>query len=186
MRRRRPGRAAAYPAQQTQGGEIEMVVMEVRDQHRIRVGEEAPSTAGICRRRCATRRRRSGSVSRRTPSHSIRTVAWPRKTIRSADMPARRFDYRAIGHVPERSNADDFSDRRARRPTTCAPLAQGVRVCGPGRGPAGVQGLLLVALTRAPAGRRNTLLRRCSARGARDGADQLGAVADASRAWCCR
>src|SRR5262245_15941856 len=35
------------------------------------------------RRRCATRFRRSGSVSSRTPSRSTKTVAWPTYSIRA-------------------------------------------------------------------------------------------------------
>ena len=74
--------------QAAQRAEVEVVEVEVGDQH----GVERPASprgraAAPCRRRCASRPRSRGSVSSRAPPTAISAVAWPTQVRRSGVVP---------------------------------------------------------------------------------------------------
>src|SRR3990170_2799355 len=68
------------------------------------------ASTGATRRRCATRLRSSGSVRRRTPSRSIRTVACPTYSMRASGVRSSMFH--------DLWNMEDLTPRRMtpRRP----------------------------------------------------------------------
>ena len=69
-------------AEPLERGQVEVVVVRVRDEDGVDAAER-PRRHGDERLRCATRLRSSGSVSRRTPSRSTKTVACPTYSIRA-------------------------------------------------------------------------------------------------------
>ena len=67
--------------------DVEVVVVEMRDEQRVDVVERADVRVPDTRRRCSILPRRTGSVSSRTPSSSSRTVLWPTHVIAGACTP---------------------------------------------------------------------------------------------------